>query len=206
MKLLTTAALAASFGIISVSPVLAENIVGSVKAWQNMQADGWKSADGMDNDTLHNALYQADVIDNYPWTKQFLLRARGGGDYYLADKKTHMVRRLDVKPASGYYADLTSVYQGEDQGKGCSFAIIDSQYRLRDEAERDAVVAEDPRKAIELAWQQFSPKVVMTIPDNCVNKHQQAALAAKSSENDRKLQQWVAQQSLAELCRRTGNC
>ncbi|HCU0188489.1 hypothetical protein [Enterobacter hormaechei] len=206
MKLLTTAALAASLGIISVSPVLAENIVGSVKAWQYMQADGWKSADGTDNDTLHNALYQADVIDNYPWTKQFLLRARGGGDYYLADKKTHTVRRLDVKPASGYYADLTSVYQGEDQGKGCSFAIIDSQYRLRDEAERDAVVAEDPGKAIELAWQQFSPKVVMIIPDNCANKHQQAALAAKSSENDRKLQQWVAQQSLAELCRRTGNC
>lgn len=146
MKLLITAALAASLGIISVSPVLAENIVGSVKAWQYMQADGWKSAEGTDNDTLHNALYQADVIDNYPWTKQFLLRARGGGDYYLADKKTHTVRRLDVKPASGYYADLTSVYQGEDQGKGCSFAIIDSQYRLRDEAERDAVVAEDQEK------------------------------------------------------------
>lgn len=46
----------------------------------------------------------------------------------------------------------------------------------------------------------------MIIPDNCANKHQQAALAAKISENDRKLQQWVAQQSLAELCRRTGNC
>lgn len=206
MKLLITAALAASLCFISVSPVLAENIVGSVRAWQYMQADGWKSADGTDNNTLHNALYQADVIGNYPWTKQFLLRARGGGDYYLADKKTHTVRRLDVKPASGYYADLTSVYQGEDRGKGCSFAIIDSQYRLRDEAERDAVVAEDPGKAIELAWQQFSPKVVMTIPDNCANKHQQAALAAKSSEDDRKLQQWVAQQSLAELCRRTGNC
>lgn len=35
----------------------------------------------------------------------------------------------------------------------------------------------------------------MTIPDNCANKHQQADLAAKSSEDDRKLQQWVAQQS-----------
>ncbi|SQB42005.1 Uncharacterised protein [Citrobacter koseri] len=87
MKLLTTAALAASLCIISVSPVLAENIVGSVRAWQYMQADGWKSADGTDNNTLHNALYQADVIGNYPWTKQFLLRARGGGDYYLATRK-----------------------------------------------------------------------------------------------------------------------
>lgn len=52
----------------------------------------------------------------------------------------------------------------------------------------------------------MTPKVVMVMPDNCVNKQQQAALAAKRSEEDRKLQQWVAQQSLAELCRRTGNC
>ncbi|HCI6262656.1 TPA: hypothetical protein NPO52_005231, partial [Klebsiella pneumoniae] len=54
--------------------------------------------------------------------------------------------------------------------------------------------------------QQMTPKVVMVIPDRCVNKQQQAALAAKRSEEDRKLQQWVAQQSLAELCHRTGNC
>lgn len=52
----------------------------------------------------------------------------------------------------------------------------------------------------------MTPKVVMVIPDRCVNKQQQAALAAKRSEEDRKLQQWVAQQSLAELCHRTGNC
>ncbi|KJH63224.1 hypothetical protein [Pantoea agglomerans] len=54
--------------------------------------------------------------------------------------------------------------------------------------------------------QQMTPKVVMVMSDNCVNKQQQAALAAKRSEEDRKLQQWVAQQSLTELCRRTGNC
>lgn len=153
-----------------------------------MQADGWKSADGTDNNTLHNALYQADVIGNYPWTKQFLLRIRGGGAYYLADKKTHTVRRLNLKPASGYTSDLTSVYQGEDQGKGCYFTIIDTQYQL------------------ELAEEPHSNQVLAAFPENCVNKKQQAALAARSSEADRKLQQWVAQQSLAELCRRTGNC
>jgi hypothetical protein len=34
------------------------------------------------------------------------------------------VRKLNLKPASGYYSDLTSVYQGEDQGKGCYFTIF----------------------------------------------------------------------------------
>lgn len=43
MKLLTSAALAVSLCITSVTPAIAENIVGSVKAWQYMQADGWKS-------------------------------------------------------------------------------------------------------------------------------------------------------------------
>ncbi|MGP4598762.1 hypothetical protein ACSSLO_07670, partial [Escherichia coli] len=59
MKLLTTAALVASLCIISAPPVLAENIVGSVRTWKSMQADGWKSADGYDDNHMHNALYQA---------------------------------------------------------------------------------------------------------------------------------------------------
>lgn len=206
MKLLTTTILSASIFLGAVSPADAGNIVGSVKAWQYMQADGWKSADGMDDNTLHNMLYQASVIDNYPWTKQFLLRVRGGGAIFLADKKTHTIRQLDLHPAGGTYSDIETVYQGEDNGEGCYFAIIDSQYQLRDQAERAAIQAEDSAKARELAWQQFSPKVVMAISENCVNKQQQSALAAKRSENDRELQQWVAQQSLAELCRRTGNC
>ena len=54
MKLLTSAALAASLCITSVTPAIAENIVGSVKAWQYMQADGWKSADGYDDNRMHN--------------------------------------------------------------------------------------------------------------------------------------------------------
>ena len=66
MKLLTSAALAASLCITSVTPAIAENIVGSVKAWQYMQADGWKSADGYDDNRMHNELYQAVVLDNYP--------------------------------------------------------------------------------------------------------------------------------------------
>lgn len=117
-KLLITTALAVSLCAGSTFPTSAETVVGTVKFWQYMQADGWKSADGMDNDTLNNTLYQASVIGNYPWTRQFLLRQRGGGAYFLADKKTHTVRKLNLKPASGYYSDLTSVYQGEDQGKG----------------------------------------------------------------------------------------
>ncbi|WP_404273459.1 hypothetical protein [Yersinia similis] len=206
MKLLTTTVLAASFCLGAVFPADAGNTVGTVKAWQYMQADGWKSADGMDDKTLHNMLYQASVIDNYPWTKQFLLRVRGGGAIFLADKKTHTIRKLDLHPAGDTYNDIETVYQGEDKGEGCYFAIIDSQYQLRDQAERAAVLAEDSAKAIELASQQFSPKVVMAISENCVNKQQQSALAAKRSESDRKLQQWVVQQSMAELCRRTGNC
>lgn len=129
-KLLTTTALTVSLCAGATFPASAETVVGTVKFWQYMQADGWKSADGMDDDTLNNTLYQASVIGNYPWTKQFLLRQRGGGAYFLADKKTHTVRKLNLKPASGYYSDLTSVYQGEDQGKGCYFTIIDTQYQL----------------------------------------------------------------------------
>lgn len=79
MKFLTTTVLAASLCLGTVFPADAGNTVGTVKAWQYMQADGWKSADGMDDNTLHNMLYQASVIDNYPWTKQLLLRVRGGG-------------------------------------------------------------------------------------------------------------------------------
>lgn len=63
MKLLTTAALVASLCIISAPPVLAENIVGSVRTWKSMQADGWKSADGYDDNHMHNALYQAVARD-----------------------------------------------------------------------------------------------------------------------------------------------
>ncbi|OYJ96695.1 hypothetical protein CI660_24815 [Klebsiella pneumoniae] len=209
MKLLTTTLLATSICLSAVFPADAGNIVGSVKAWEYMQADGWKSADGMDDNTLHNMLYQANVIDNYPWTKQFLLRTRGGGAIFLADKKTHTIRQLKLNPVGETYNDIETVYQGEDKGDGGYFAIVDNQSSARQKAIDDLLsyplVDNVDAKAKQIR-QQMTPKVVMVIPDRCVNKQQQAALAAKRSEEDRKLQQWVAQQSLAELCHRTGNC
>ncbi|EAY2061908.1 hypothetical protein B6B36_14760 [Salmonella enterica] len=215
MKLFTTTLLAASLCLGTVFPADAGNIVGSVKAWQYMQANGWKSADGMDDNTLHNMLYQASVIDNYPWTKQFLLRTRGGGAIFLADKKTHTIRQLKLSPAGETYNDIETVYQGDDKGEGCYFAVIDNQASVRDKA-IDALIYPDwsapqdtdavLKAKIAKVRQQIAPKVIMVMPDNCVNKQQQATLAAKRSEEDKKLQQWVAQQSLAELCRRTGNC
>lgn len=215
MKLLITTLLATSICLSAVFPADAGNIVGSVKAWEYMQADGWKSADGMDDNTLHNMLYQANVIDNYPWTKQFLLRTRGGGAIFLADKKTHTIRQLKLNPVGETYNDIETVYQGDDKGEGCYFAVIDNQASVRDKA-IDALIYPDwsapqdtdavLKAKIAKVRQQIAPKVIMVMPDNCVNKQQQATLAAKRSEEDRKLQQWVAQQSLAELCRRTGNC
>ncbi len=65
MKLLTTTVLAASFCLGAIFPADAGNVVGTVKAWQYMQVDGWKSADSMDDKTLHNMLYQASVIDTH---------------------------------------------------------------------------------------------------------------------------------------------
>lgn len=209
MKFLTTTVLAASLCLGAVFPADAGNIVGTVKAWQYMQADGWKSADGMDDNTLHNMLYQASVIDNYPWTKQFLLRTRSGGAIFLADKKIHTIRQLKLNPVGETYNDIETVYQGEDRGEGCYFAIVDNQSSARQKAIDDLLsyppVDNVDAKAKKIR-QQMTPKIVMVIPDSCVNKQQQAALAAKRSEEDRKLQQWAAQQSLAELCRRSGNC
>lgn len=206
MKLLTTTVLTIGLCAGAIFPVAAENVVGMVKAWQYMQADGWKSADNLDDNTMINALYQADVIGNYPWTKQFLLRERGRGAYYLADKKTHTVRKLKLSPASGFNSDLTSVYQGEDQGKGCYLTVIDTQYQLLDQAESEAFKADDHQKYMAQIKTQFSPNVILAISESCVNEKQKAATAAKHSEEEKKLQQWVASQSLAELCRRTGNC
>ncbi|EFC1800404.1 hypothetical protein FBH80_22500 [Escherichia coli] len=211
MKLLTSAALAASLCITSVTPAIAENIVGSVKAWQYMQADGWTSADGYDDNHMHNALYQAVVLDNYPWTNHFFLRSRDGGSLYLADKKSLTVRYIDIKPRDEYPLHLRIIYQGNNEGQGCYFAVVDDRMANYWTAVEDKLLYQYPavenvdEKAAELK-KQFTPEVMMMVKDNCVNKQQQAALAARRTEKDRELQQWVAQQSLAELCRRTGNC
>ncbi len=99
---------------------------------------------------------------------------------------------------------MTSVYQGED--KACGFTLIDTQSSLLDEAQQRAGGTDNPTEALNHARSTYVPKALLVVPDNCVNPKQQAALAAKRSQKDRELQQWVAKQSMAELCRRTGNC
>ncbi|EAZ5277726.1 hypothetical protein CBQ99_22345, partial [Salmonella enterica] len=103
------------------------------------------------------------------------------------------------------------IYQGNNEGQGCYFAVVDDRMANYWTAVEDKLLYQYPavenvdEKAAELK-KQFTPEVMMMVKDNCVNKRQQAALAARRTEKDRELQQWVAQQSLAELCRRTGNC
>lgn len=98
-----------------------------------------------------------------------------------------------------------------ENGQGCYFAVVDDRMANYWTAVEDKLLYQYPavenvdEKAAELK-KQFTPEVMMMVKDNCVNKRQQAALAARRTEKDRELQQWVAQQSLAELCRRTGNC
>ena len=88
----------------------------------------------------------------------------------------------------------------------CGFTLIDTQAALLDEALQRSDGADNPAEAVQQARSKFAPKPLMVVPDNCVNPKQQAALAAQRSEKDRELQQWVARESMAELCRRTGNC
>ncbi|WP_370602815.1 hypothetical protein [Escherichia coli] len=80
------------------------------------------------------------------------------------------------------------VYQGEDNGKGCYFSIVDTQVQL------------------EMVNKKAEPRVLMVLPESCTNKQQLAAIKARQTEKDRQLQQWASQQSLKELCHRTGNC
>lgn len=209
MKHFTIKAAIASL-ILSASFQSSAAITGTVKAWPYMESAGWKSADGYDFNKMHNALYQAEVIDNYPWTKQFLIRVRGGGSFYLADKQSKTVRHLKIEPASGFNSDLNSVYQGEDNGKGCFMAVVDGKALALSKTEDD-ILHSFPRvpnadQELVKAREQFKPEVVAVFPDNCVNKRQEAALNAKRSSDERALQQWAAKESLKELCRRTGNC
>ncbi len=205
MKLLTTTALTVSIflGLFSqlkleiLSELLKPGNTCRLKAGNLPMA--WMT-------THYNMLYQAGVVDNYPWTKQFLLRVRGGSALFLADKEDSHDSTLKVEPVGETFNDIETVYQGEDKGEGCYFAIIDNQSSARQKRLMTATHQLMMSMLKQKIRQQMTPKVVMVMPDNCVNKQQQAALAAKRSEEDRKLQQWVAQQSLAELCRRTGNC
>lgn len=55
-KFLTTTALVVSLCAGAVFPASAENTTGIIKAWSYMQADGWKSADGMNQHPAQHAL------------------------------------------------------------------------------------------------------------------------------------------------------
>lgn len=167
----------------------AYDATGTLTTWYDMKESGWTSADGYDDVKMHNALgLKADIIGYYPWTNTFLLRRAYNTPLYLADKKTKTIRYLNLKTASGINSDLDVVYQGEDKGQGCYFSIIDTQIQL------------------EIINQKAEPRVLMVLPENCTNKKQLAAIKARQAEKDRQLQQWVSQQSLKELCLRTGNC
>ncbi|EEZ5617244.1 hypothetical protein ACRRG6_004006 [Escherichia coli] len=210
------AAILSTLLLLNTATVSADsNITGSVKSWARMQKAGWASADNIDYGTMEGYLYKSTVIGNYPWTRQFLIHGRQGG-YFLADKKNKVVRKLNLHQAGEYSSDLEALYHGEDNGKGCYFVIIDTHRSIIDKAVDDVIHpvwserAEDDatflRTKIENIKKQLAPKVISTFPEQCTNKKQQAALVAKQSAEEQKLQQWVAQQTLAELCRRTGNC
>ncbi|WP_275146439.1 hypothetical protein [Citrobacter portucalensis] len=167
----------------------AYDVTGRLTNWYDMKKSGWTSANGYDDVKMLNALgLKADIIGYYPWTNTFLLRQAYNTPLYLADKKAKTVRYLNLKTASGYASDLDVVYQGEDNGKGCYFSIVDTQVQL------------------EMVNKKAEPRVLMVLPENCTNKQQLAAIKARQTEKDRQLQQWASQQSLKELCRRTGNC
>ncbi|QDX31029.1 hypothetical protein [Dickeya poaceiphila] len=186
-KILGTMILAGS--LILTGNAHAYDITGHVKHWMAMKESGWTSADGYDDDRMMNALgFNAAMIGYYPWTHTFLIRRDYDTALFLADKKSKTVRRLNLKTASGYNSDLDVVYQGEDNGKGCYFSVIDTQAQL------------------ELINQKTTPQVLMVLPEQCIDKKQLAAIKARQSERERQLQQWVAQQSMKELCRRNGNC
>lgn len=86
------------------------------------------------------------------------------------------------------------------------FALTIHRLHCFNDAQQRASGTDDPAETVRLARTKFKPNTLMVVPDNCVNPKQQAALEAKRSQKDRELQQWVAKQSMAELCRRTGNC
>ncbi|MCB5321697.1 hypothetical protein LH412_06565 [Yersinia intermedia] len=167
----------------------AYNVVGTVKAWSNMKQSGWKSADGFTDEQLGMPLYKANVIENYPWTDHFFIRTGWQGNFFLADKRSKTIKLINApndKPA-----DLTVVYQGEDTGKGCYFSIVDSQAGQNLSREYN---------------EQVAPKILTTIADKCINKKQLAEIKAKESSDDRLLKEWVAKETLNELCRKKGNC
>ncbi|WP_439826058.1 hypothetical protein [Aeromonas caviae] len=180
-----------------VSSVKSAEITATYTDWGMMKAEGWRSTDNFDDEKMSRALaWQGEIRNQYPWTKYAFLRKASGSSYFLADKKEKTLTYLSFKTRSGDYSDIVVTYQGVDEGKGCYVSIVDSGRAL--EAQRfDPLVTDAP---------PIEAVVLKTLPENCVNNNQLNAIKAKQAAEDKKLQQWVGEQTLKELCRRNGNC
>ncbi|WP_412705353.1 hypothetical protein [Aeromonas rivipollensis] len=184
----------------------ASNITGRYDTWAAMKADGWQSSDGFNDNRMHNALlWNGDVINQYPWTKYALLRHDPDMPMFLADKQKKTLSLMKLKTRSGARSDLRIIYQGEDKGKGCYISIVDSGYWLEFERQQYLGI-KSYGKPDDKESGPIKPEILMTLPENCINKQQLNAIKAKQKEKDRALQQWVGEQTLKELCRQTGNC
>ncbi len=182
------------------------NITGRYDTWAAMKADGWQSSDGFNDNRMHNALlWNGDVINQYPWTKYALLRHDPDMPMFLADKKKKTLSLMKLKTRSGARSDLRIIYQGEDKGKGCYISIVDSGYWLEFERQQYLGI-KSYGKSDDKESGPIKPEILMTLPENCINKQQLNTIKAKQKEKDRALQQWVGEQTLKELCRQTGNC
>lgn len=179
------------------SSVKSAEITATYTDWGMMKADGWRSADNFDDEKMSRALkWQGEIRNQYPWTKYSFLRKASGSPYFLADKKEKTLTYLLFKARSGDYSDIVVTYQGVDEGKGCYVSIVDSGRVL--EAQRfDPLVTDAP---------PIEAVVLKTLPENCINNSQLNAIKAKQAAEDRKMLQWVGEQTLKELCRRDGNC
>ncbi|MDH1899217.1 MULTISPECIES: hypothetical protein [Aeromonas] len=182
------------------SSVKSAKITATYTDWGDMKADGWRSADNFDDEKMSRALrWEGEIINQYPWTKYAFLRKVSGSPYFLADKKEKTLTYLSFKARSGDYSDIVVTYQGVDEGKGCYVSIVDSGRIL--EIERT-----NPWPVPDVLPPPIEAVVLKTLPENCVNNSQLNAIKAKQAAEDKKLKQWVGEQTLKELCRRNGNC
>lgn len=178
----------------------ASNVTARYDTWAAMKAEGWQSSDGFNDNKMHNALlWDGDVLNQYPWTKYAFLRHASGSPMFIADKNKKTLSYISLKPRSGDLSDLNVTYQGEDNGKGCYVSIVDTGKILQFERSNQWPIPDEAQPPIE-------PVVLMTLPENCINKQQLSAIKARQSAEDKRMQQWVGEQSLKELCRQTGNC
>jgi hypothetical protein len=178
----------------------AAEITGTYDTWAKMKSQGWHSSDDFDDNKMHNALkWSGEVINQYPWTKYAFLRKMPGSPLFLADKNKKTLTYLSYKPRSGDYSDISIIYQGEDEGKGCYVSIVDTGKALEFEQSRYSMLSDEPQQSVRT-------KIIMVLPERCIDKQQLSSIKAKQRQEEQELQQWVGKQSLKELCQKTGNC